>query len=162
MQEGLHPGIRLINYCLSLAFHLLSFFFSFLFFSFCFRGSVSCTPSQCGCTIGALLYHELGLLPSPQPHITMVELKDRSESIFIVTVIFLGISFSAVCLRCFVRLRLVKAFGWDDGLMLFAMVCIRQSYLMAELPYAVSSYSCLRRQQTSYSHYVASWDHCTE
>lgn len=53
----------------------------------------------------------------------MRELKGRSESIFIVTVIFLGISFLAVCLRCFVRLRLVRAFGWDDTLMVFAMVC---------------------------------------
>lgn len=51
----------------------------------------------------------------------MRELKGRSETIFIVTVIFLGISFIAVCLRCFVRLRLVRAFGWDDALMVFAM-----------------------------------------
>lgn len=53
----------------------------------------------------------------------MIEFKGRSESIFIVTVVFLGISFIAVCLRCFVRLRLVRAFGWDDALMVFAMVC---------------------------------------
>jgi hypothetical protein len=52
----------------------------------------------------------------------MLPLEGRSESIFIVTTIFLGISFIAVCLRCFVRLRLVKAFGWDDALMVFAMV----------------------------------------
>ncbi|KAK1140284.1 putative cation-transporting ATPase 1 [Aspergillus melleus] len=51
----------------------------------------------------------------------MRELKGHSETIFIVTVIFLGISFIAVCLRCFVRLRLVRAFGWDDALMVFAM-----------------------------------------
>ncbi|GLA87694.1 hypothetical protein AtubIFM56815_002122 [Aspergillus tubingensis] len=51
----------------------------------------------------------------------MIEFKGRSESIFIVTVVFLGISFVAVCLRCFVRLRLVRAFGWDDALMVFAM-----------------------------------------
>ncbi|RAH60550.1 hypothetical protein BO85DRAFT_457374 [Aspergillus piperis CBS 112811] len=51
----------------------------------------------------------------------MIEFKGRSESIFIVTVVFLGISFIAVCLRCFVRLRLVRAFGWDDALMVFAM-----------------------------------------
>lgn len=53
----------------------------------------------------------------------MQELKGRSEAIFIVTIIFLGLSFVAVCLRCFVRLKLVKAFGWDDALMVFAMVC---------------------------------------
>ncbi|KAE8389780.1 hypothetical protein BDV23DRAFT_156481 [Aspergillus alliaceus] len=51
----------------------------------------------------------------------MVEFKGRSEQIFVVTIIFLGISFISVCLRCFVRLRLVRAFGWDDTLMVFAM-----------------------------------------
>ncbi|OOG00014.1 hypothetical protein ASPCADRAFT_126894 [Aspergillus carbonarius ITEM 5010] len=51
----------------------------------------------------------------------MIEFKGRSESIFVVTVVFLGISFISVCLRCFVRLRLVRAFGWDDALMVFAM-----------------------------------------
>ncbi|CAI7624995.1 unnamed protein product [Penicillium glandicola] len=54
----------------------------------------------------------------------MLPLEGRSKSIFIVTTIFLGISFIAVCLRCFVRLRLVKAFGWDDGFMVCAMVCM--------------------------------------
>ncbi|BCR84693.1 putative integral membrane protein [Aspergillus chevalieri] len=52
----------------------------------------------------------------------MVEFAGRSESIFIVTIIFLVISLVAVCLRCFVRIRLVRAFGWDDGLMVAAMV----------------------------------------
>lgn len=52
----------------------------------------------------------------------MQPLEGRSKSIFIVTTIFLGVSFIAVCLRCFVRLKLVKAFGWDDALMVFAMV----------------------------------------
>ncbi|KAH1766861.1 hypothetical protein V6000_008564 [Aspergillus fumigatus] len=36
--------------------------------------------------------------------------------------VFLCLSFIAVALRCFVRLRLVKAFGWDDGLMVLAML----------------------------------------
>lgn len=52
----------------------------------------------------------------------MLPLEGRSQAIFIVTTVFLGLSFIAVCLRCFVRLRLVRAFGWDDGLMVFAMV----------------------------------------
>ncbi|KAJ6112199.1 hypothetical protein N7523_008260 [Penicillium sp. IBT 18751x] len=52
----------------------------------------------------------------------MLPLEGRSETIFIVTTIFLGISFIAVCLRCFVRIKLVKAFGWDDALMVFAML----------------------------------------
>lgn len=46
----------------------------------------------------------------------------RSTAIFVVTTVFLGLSFIAVCLRCFVRIKLVKAFGWDDCLMVFAMV----------------------------------------
>lgn len=53
----------------------------------------------------------------------MFPLEDRSLTIFIVTLVFLIVSFIAVALRCFVRLRLVKAFGWDDALMVFAMVC---------------------------------------
>ncbi|KAJ5111522.1 hypothetical protein N7532_002057 [Penicillium argentinense] len=52
----------------------------------------------------------------------MQPLEGRSLSIFIVTAVFLSISFIAVCLRCFVRLRIVKAFGWDDALMVFAML----------------------------------------
>ncbi|OQE38696.1 hypothetical protein PENCOP_c008G05453 [Penicillium coprophilum] len=52
----------------------------------------------------------------------MLPLEGRSQSIFIITAVFLGISFIAVCLRCFVRLRLVKAFGWDDALMVCAML----------------------------------------
>jgi hypothetical protein len=54
----------------------------------------------------------------------MLPLEGRSLSIFIVTTVFLGFSFIAVCLRCFVRLRIVKAFGWDDALMVFAMVIL--------------------------------------
>ncbi len=52
----------------------------------------------------------------------MGELKGRSVSIFVVTVVFLVLSFVAVALRCFARLRLVRAFGWDDSLMVLAMV----------------------------------------
>lgn len=52
----------------------------------------------------------------------MTHLNGRSLQIFVVTLVFLIISFISVCLRCFVRLRLVRAFGWDDGLMVFAMV----------------------------------------
>ena len=35
---------------------------------------------------------------------------------------FLTLSSIAVILRCYVRLRIVKAFGWDDGVMIVAMV----------------------------------------
>lgn len=46
----------------------------------------------------------------------------RSEAITIVTAVFFAASLITVLLRCFVRLRVVRAFGWDDGLMLSAMV----------------------------------------
>jgi cation-transporting ATPase 13A1 len=38
-------------------------------------------------------------------------LDGRSRALFAVTIVFLGLSFIAVVLRCFVQLRLVKAFG---------------------------------------------------
>lgn len=46
----------------------------------------------------------------------------RSNAILIVTAVFLGISLTSVLLRCFVRTRVVRAFGWDDIIMLLAMV----------------------------------------
>lgn len=46
----------------------------------------------------------------------------RSEVITIVTAVFFGISLTTVLTRCFVRLRVVRAFGWDDALMVIAMV----------------------------------------
>jgi cation-transporting ATPase 13A1 len=54
----------------------------------------------------------------------MAEFKGRSISISVVTLVFFVLSFIAVALRCFVRLRLVRAFGRDDSLMLLAMVSI--------------------------------------
>jgi hypothetical protein len=46
----------------------------------------------------------------------------RSKAILIVTSIFLGISLISVALRIFVRTRIVRAFGWDDSIMVLAMV----------------------------------------
>ncbi|CEJ57875.1 integral membrane protein [Penicillium brasilianum] len=45
----------------------------------------------------------------------------RSKAIIVVTAVFLGISLGSVLLRCFVRTRVVRAFGWDDIVMLLAM-----------------------------------------
>ncbi|CAG8944418.1 unnamed protein product [Penicillium salamii] len=45
----------------------------------------------------------------------------RSKAILIVASVFLGISLLSVILRCFVRTRIVRAFGWDDGVMVLAM-----------------------------------------
>ncbi|KAL2807906.1 hypothetical protein BJX63DRAFT_410939 [Aspergillus granulosus] len=46
----------------------------------------------------------------------------RSEALVIVIAIMFTLSLATVCLRCFVRLRIVKIFGWDDKLMLLAMI----------------------------------------
>lgn len=46
----------------------------------------------------------------------------HGKAISTVTAVFLAISTVSVCLRCFVRLHLVRAFGWDDSMMLLAMV----------------------------------------
>ncbi|KAE8135039.1 hypothetical protein BDV38DRAFT_273083 [Aspergillus pseudotamarii] len=46
----------------------------------------------------------------------------NSDAIIIVTAVFLGLSLVTVCLRCFVRLRIVRAFGCDDALIVTAMV----------------------------------------
>ena len=50
-----------------------------------------------------------------------VEYDSRGNAILMVTAL-LGISLVSVVVRSFVRTRVVRAFGWDDILMLFAMV----------------------------------------
>jgi phosphoglycerol transferase MdoB-like AlkP superfamily enzyme len=46
-----------------------------------------------------------------------------SLAIFIVSIVMMILSIVAVSLRTFVRLYIVRAFGWDDALMLAALVC---------------------------------------
>ncbi|KAG2021495.1 hypothetical protein GB937_004834 [Aspergillus fischeri] len=48
-------------------------------------------------------------------------LVDRALAIFVVSVVMMVISVVAVVLRSFVRLYLVRAFGWDDALMVLAL-----------------------------------------
>ncbi|KAL4883800.1 hypothetical protein BJY04DRAFT_216141 [Aspergillus karnatakaensis] len=47
---------------------------------------------------------------------------DQSAEVRGVAAAFLTLSSLAVLLRCFVRLRIVKAFGWDDFIMIVAML----------------------------------------
>jgi hypothetical protein len=49
-------------------------------------------------------------------------LVDRSLAIFLVSIIMMSVSVIVVLLRSFVRLWIVRAFGWDDGLMVAALV----------------------------------------
>lgn len=46
----------------------------------------------------------------------------QNEAIKVVAAVFMSIAGVAVMLRCYVRGWVVKAFGWDDGTMLMAMV----------------------------------------
>lgn len=58
-----------------------------------------------------------------EAELSHVSLDDsRNKAILIVTCVFLAISLVSVILRCFVRTRIVRAFGWDDGVMVVAMV----------------------------------------
>ncbi|KAL4861337.1 hypothetical protein BDV12DRAFT_191151 [Aspergillus spectabilis] len=47
---------------------------------------------------------------------------DRSAAVRGVAAAFLTLSSIAVILRCYVRLRIVRAFGWDDSIMILAML----------------------------------------
>ena len=47
---------------------------------------------------------------------------DRNLEVKAVAATFMSIAAVTVILRCYVRLRIVKAFGWDDGAMVIAMV----------------------------------------
>lgn len=49
----------------------------------------------------------------------------RNKAILIVTSVFFAISLSSVIIRCFVRTQVVRAWGWDDGTMVIAMVSHR-------------------------------------
>jgi hypothetical protein len=47
---------------------------------------------------------------------------DESAAVRGVAAAFLTVASIAVILRCYVRLCIVKAFGWDDTVMIFSMV----------------------------------------
>lgn len=46
----------------------------------------------------------------------------HSQTILVVSAFLLAVSVLSVGLRCFVRTYVLYAFGWDDGLMVIAMV----------------------------------------
>jgi hypothetical protein len=46
----------------------------------------------------------------------------RSLAIFVVSLVMMIISIITVSLRAFVRVYLVQGFGWDDALMVTALV----------------------------------------
>lgn len=46
----------------------------------------------------------------------------HSMAIFASSAVMLAVSVIAVAMRCLVRSYVVRAFGWDDGLMVVALV----------------------------------------
>ena len=48
---------------------------------------------------------------------------DRSIAVKTVAAVFMSVACVTVMMRCYVRGWVVKGFGWDDGTMVFAMVC---------------------------------------
>src|SRR5437016_2108595 len=55
-------------------------------------------------------------------------LSGRGKAIVAVHAALWGLAFIAVASRCYVRIRMKRAFGWDDGLMVLAMVCTAFSW----------------------------------
>lgn len=53
---------------------------------------------------------------SPMP------LAGPSLAILVVSLVMMALSIVSVLLRMFVRIYIVRAFGWDDGLMVAALV----------------------------------------
>ncbi|TVY17486.1 hypothetical protein LARI1_G004529 [Lachnellula arida] len=49
-------------------------------------------------------------------------MQDRAQTLLAVTIAFLVVTWVTVALRCFVRIRIVKAFGLDDYLIAFSQV----------------------------------------
>lgn len=47
---------------------------------------------------------------------------DRNLEVKAVAATFVSIACITVLLRCYVRLRVVRSFGWDDGVMVVAML----------------------------------------
>lgn len=47
---------------------------------------------------------------------------DRNLEVKAVAATFVSIASITVILRCYVRLRVVRSFGWDDGAMVIAML----------------------------------------
>jgi hypothetical protein len=49
-------------------------------------------------------------------------LEGRSLAIFTVSIVMMSFAITTASLRTFVRLNIVRAFGWDDALMVAASV----------------------------------------
>lgn len=70
---------------------------------------------------------------------------NRGPQLIAVIAVLLVFSMTAIVLRCYVRISLVKAFGVDDYLMIFAMVCSKPTsehgFIHVSTQSAATSYS---------------------
>lgn len=53
----------------------------------------------------------------------MAAIESRGPQLLAVVLTLLGFAFTATLLRCYVRIKIVKAFGLDDYFMVAALVC---------------------------------------
>ena len=70
-------------------------------------------------------------------------LEGRSEALVAVSVVVMVISLVTVSFRCFVRWRILKAFGLDDTLMVLAMVINPLEFSLFRGPIGLGWYSSL-------------------
>jgi hypothetical protein len=75
--------------------------------------------------------------------LNMVE--NRGPELLAVCATFVSMAFVSVVLRCYVRLRIVKAFGWDDGFMVVALVSRLQDVRKSHSDRSSFSTSCSLR-----------------
>lgn len=67
-------------------------------------------------------------------------LEGRSLAIFLVSIIMMSLALAIVSLRTFVRLSIVRAFGWDDASMIAALV---SSWKVPSIWDCANLYQCL-------------------
>ena len=74
----------------------------------------------------------------------MTDEHERKMACQTVAAVFLPIAAITVALRIYVRGWIVKAFGWDDGVMVVAMVCSILNPLQASIFSETVLWGCIR------------------
>lgn len=69
----------------------------------------------------------------------------NTQTLLGVSIAFFILSLVAVGLRCFVRVKIVRAFGWDDTVMVVALVCPGSPSSILRLPKTASHHHFLPR-----------------
>lgn len=77
-------------------------------------------------------------------------MENRSNQVLAVAILFISLTWLTVGMRCFVRIRMLKSFGYDDWAMLITQV--RVEVVFREILINISSYSSL---PTSFVNWVA-------